>query len=117
MGLRGRRAAKPGPAFSAAGSNPGIKDGERTVKKLLFAVGFLAIATSTAWAQVYGYWSAPYGYGASYYNYPVPYPYAPQLYAAPPGYYGFYGFDPTAHNWDYYRVDQPGRGNNAESTR
>jgi hypothetical protein len=50
-----------------------------------------------------------YGYGAGYYNY-VPY-------APPPGFYGFYGFDPTANNWDYYRVDQPGRGNNAESTR
>jgi hypothetical protein len=31
--------------------------------------------------------------------------------------YWYYGFDPTAHNWDYYRVDQPGRGNNVESTR
>ena len=68
------------------------------MKKLLFAAGFLAIATSTAWAQVYGYWSAPYGYGAGYYNYAAPY--VAQPYAAPPGYYGFYGFDPTAHNWD-----------------
>lgn len=31
--------------------------------------------------------------------------------------YGFDGFDPTAYNWDYYRVDQPGRGTNVESTR
>ena len=92
------------------------------MKKLLFAVGFLTIATSTAWAQVYvypgggGYYAAPYapyGYGGGYYAAP----YAPEPYAAPPGYYGFYGFDPTANNWDYYRTDQPGRGNNAESTR
>jgi hypothetical protein len=94
---------------------PGLKDGERTVKKLLFAAGFLAIATSTAWAQVYVYPSAPYGYGAGYYNYAVPY--VPQPYTAPPGFYGFYGFDPTANNWDYYRTDSPGRGFDAESTR
>jgi hypothetical protein len=62
------------------------------VKKLLFAAGFLAIATPTAWAQAYVYPSAPYGYG--YYNYAVPY--VPQ-YTAPPGFYGFYGFDPTAN--------------------
>ena len=78
------------------------------MKKLLFAVGFLTIATSTAWAQVYVYPG-----GGGYYAAP----YAPEPYAAPPGYYGFYGFDPTANNWDYYRTDQPGRGNNAESTR
>jgi hypothetical protein len=86
------------------------------VKKLVLAAGFLAIAISTAWPQVYVYPSAPYGYGgAGYYNYTVPY--APQPYVAPPGYYGFYGFDPTANNWDYYRTDSPGRGFNAESTR
>ena len=84
------------------------------MKKLLIAAGFMAVATSAAWAQVYVYPSAPYGYGAGYYNYAVPY--APQLHAAPPGYYGFYGFDPTANNWDYYRTDSPGRGNDAEST-
>jgi hypothetical protein len=83
------------------------------VKKLLFAAGFMAIAVSTVWAQPYGYWRAPYGYG--YYNYGVPL--APTPYLAPPGYYGFYGFDPTANNWDYYRVDSPGRGNDAESQR
>jgi hypothetical protein len=85
------------------------------MKKLLIAAGFLAVATSPAWAQVYVYPSAPYGYGAGYYNYAVPY--APQVYAVPPGYYGFYGFDPTANNWHYYRTDSPGRGNNAESSR
>ena len=31
--------------------------------------------------------------------------------------YWHYGFDPTAYNWDYYRVDSPGRGTNEESTR
>ena len=31
--------------------------------------------------------------------------------------YWLYGFDPTAYNWDYYRVDSPGRGTNEESTR
>ncbi|MFY9836090.1 MAG: hypothetical protein WAK55_06395 [Xanthobacteraceae bacterium] len=85
------------------------------MKKLLVAASFLAIATSAAWAQAYVYPNAPYGYGgAGYYNYAVPY--APQPYAAP-GFYGFYGFDPTANNWDYYRTDSPGRGNNVESTR
>jgi hypothetical protein len=79
------------------------------MKKLVLAAGFLAIATSSAWAQVYVYPSAPYGYGAGYYNYAVPY--------APPPYVGYYGFDPTANNWDYYRVDSPGRGNDAESQR
>ena len=86
------------------------------MKRFLFAAGFLTIATSSAWAQVYVYPSAPYGYGAGYYNYGIPY--APEPYAAP-GYYGYgpYGFDPTANNWDYYRTDSPGRGNNVESTR
>jgi hypothetical protein len=43
-------------------------------------------------------------------------PYAPIPYAAPPG---IYCYDPygSAYNWDYYRVDSPGRGNNVESTR
>lgn len=79
---------------------PGLKDGERTVKKLVLAAGFLAIAMSTAWAQVYVYPSVPYGYGAGYYNHIIPY--APQPYVVPPGYYSFYGFDPTANNWEYY---------------
>lgn len=99
-------------------SEAGIKDGEQTMKKLLIAAGFLAIATSTAWAQVNVYPSPPYGYAPGYYSYRVPY--APQPYAAPPGFYGYYsvyGFDPTANNWDYYRVDSPGRGNDAESQR
>jgi hypothetical protein len=80
------------------------------MKKLMLAAGFLAIATSSAWAQVYVYPSAPYGYGAGYYNYASPY--APEA-AAP----GFYGFDPTANNWEYYRSSAPGRGWDAESTR
>lgn len=83
---------------------------ERTVKKLLLAAGFLSAATSAAWAQVYVYPSAPYGYVGDYSLS------APEPYAAPPG---FYGYDPygTAYNWDYYRVDRPGRGNDVESTR
>jgi hypothetical protein len=93
----------------------GIKDGEQTTKKLLIAAGFLAVATSMAWARVYVYPGAPYAYAPGYYSYSVPY--APQPYAAPPGYYGVYGFDPTANNWDYYRVDSPGRGTSAESSR
>jgi hypothetical protein len=93
-------------------SELGIKDGERTVKRLLFAAGIVAIATSTASAQVYVYPNAPYGYGAGYYNYAIPY--APQPYV---GYYGYYGFDPTANNWEYYRTSSPGRGWDAESTR
>jgi hypothetical protein len=94
---------------------PGLKDGEQTMKKLVLAAGFLAIATSSAWAQVYVYPSAPYGYGAGHYNYASPY--APEPYAAAPGFYGFYGFDPTANNWEYYRSSAPGRGWDAESTR
>ena len=84
------------------------------MKMLLIAAGFLAVATSATSAQVYGHWSAPYGYGPGFYNDGGPY--APQPYAAPPGYYGYdpYG---SAYNWDYYRVDRPGRGNNEESTR
>jgi hypothetical protein len=31
--------------------------------------------------------------------------------------YWHYGYDPTAYNWDYYRVDSPGRGTDVESTR
>ena len=96
------------------------------MKKRLLAIGFLPIAmsvatsavmsaaTSAAWAQAYGYWGAPYGYGPGIYNYSGPY--APEPCAAPPN---FYGYDPygSSYNWDYYRVDHPGRGNNVESTR
>ena len=96
--------------------------GERTVKKPLLATGFRAIAisvatlavTSRAWAQAYGYWGAPYGYGPGIYDYSGP--------LRPhhmPAARVVYGYDPygTAYNWDYYRVDRPGRGNNVESTR
>ena len=62
------------------------------MKKLVLAAGFLAIATSSAWAQVYVYPSAPYGYGAGYYSYASPY--EPARYAAAPGFYGFYGLIP-----------------------
>jgi hypothetical protein len=58
-------------------------------------------------------WNPNLSYG--YYNYAVPF--APPPYVAAPSFYGVYGFDPTANNWDYYRTDQPGRGNNEESTR
>ena len=97
------------------------------MKKLLLAIGFPAIAisvatlapTSAAWSQAYGYRGAPYTYGMGLYDYSGPY--APAPYAAPPGVYGYdpYGSDPygSAYNWDYYRVDRPGRGNNVESTR
>jgi hypothetical protein len=95
-------------------SEPAIQM-ESKMKRLLSAAGFLAIATSSAWAQVYVYPSAPYGYGGGYYNYGSPY--APEPYAAAPGFYGFYGFDPTANNWEYYRSSAPGRGWDAESTR
>ena len=89
------------------------------MKKLLFAAGLLAAATSAAWAQVYVYPNAPYGHvypsppHGYVYNYGLS---APEPYALPPGYYGYdpYG---TAYNWDYYRVDRPGRGNDVESTR
>lgn len=64
------------------------------MKKLLLTVGLLAAASSSAWAQPYVYPSAPYGYGAGYYNYAVPY--VSQPHAAPPGFYDFYRFDPTA---------------------
>jgi hypothetical protein len=96
-------------------SEPGGRDWRVIMKKLLFAAGFLAMATSAASAQVYVYPSVPYGYGAGYYNYGSPY--APEPYAAAPGFYGFYGFDPTANNWEYYRSSAPGRGWDAESTR
>jgi hypothetical protein len=48
------------------------------MKKLLIAAGFLAAATSTAWAQIYVNPSAPYGhapgyYSSGYYSYSVPY--------------------------------------------
>ena len=58
------------------------------MKKLVLAAGFLALAISTAWAQVHVYPNVPYSYGgAGYYNYAVPY--APQPYVVPPGYHGF----------------------------
>jgi len=85
------------------GSRPSLDDGERTVKKLLLAIGFPAIAISVAtlaapspaWAQAYGYWGAPYTYGMGPYDYSGPY--APAPYGPPPG---IYGYDPygSAYN-------------------
>jgi hypothetical protein len=73
--------------------------GERAVKKLVFAVGsFMAVATSTAWAQDDAFSNAPYSHEPGYYYYGSSY--APQ--PASPAYYGV---DPTAHYWDYYRLD------------
>lgn len=84
------------------------------MNKILIAAGVAGVivaATSAAWAQDY-YPPDTYGYS----NAPAPgyYDYAPG-YAYQPGYapYSYYGGDP----YDYDRVDQPGRGNSAESTR
>jgi hypothetical protein len=99
------------PPIVASGAGPQRWRANR--EKALFAAGFLAIATSTASAQVYVYPSAPYGYGAGYYAVP----YVPQPFVGYYGYYSYYSFDPTANNWDYYRTDSPGRGFDAESTR
>jgi hypothetical protein len=82
-----------------------------TMNKILITVGFLVAATSAAWAQDY-YAPNTYGY--------APYSYAPGVYDYAPGYsyapgFGPYSYSPDPH--DYDRVDQPGRGNSAESTR
>jgi hypothetical protein len=79
------------------------------MKKLIFAVGFMAVATSTAWAQNDGAPNARYGHepGFSYYGGPHP---AQQL-ASP----AYNGFDPTARYWDYYRLD-PGHGIDVDRT-
>jgi hypothetical protein len=82
-----------------------------TMNKILIAAGVLVAATSVAWAQDY---YAPNTYGYNYGPGYGVYDYAPG-YAYQPGYapYGYTGGD-----WyDYDRVDQPGRGNSAESTR
>jgi hypothetical protein len=71
------------------------------VKKLLFALGSVALATSSAWAQNDGSPNPPY-FGS---------PYA----AAQPASPADYGFDPTAHYWDYYRLD-PGHGIDVDRT-
>jgi hypothetical protein len=75
------------------------------VKKLVFAIGSMAVATSIAWAQNDG---SPNGrYGFSYYGSA----YAASEAASPAD----YGFDPTAHYWDYYRLD-PGHGIDVDRT-
>jgi hypothetical protein len=70
------------------------------VKESFFAVGFIAVATSIAWAQNEGSSNGPYyGRGPEFY-------YSGDSYAAsPPGDAAHQGFDPTAHYWDYYRFD------------
>ena len=78
------------------------------MKKLVFAVGSMAVATSTAWAQNDAFTNAPYGHEPGYYYYGSPH--APQ-----PTSPAYYGVDPTAHYWDYYRLD-PGHGIDVERT-
>ena len=79
------------------------------MKKLIFAVGSMAVATSIAWAQNDGSPNAPdaHGPGFSYYggSYAAPQPASP----------ADYGFNPTAHYWDYYRLD-PGHGIDVDRT-
>jgi hypothetical protein len=85
------------------------------MNKILIAAGFLVAATSAAWAQdyyapyTYGYSHAPYSYAPGYgvYDYAPGYSYAPG--------FGAYSYGPDPY--DYDRVDQPGRGNSAESQR
>jgi hypothetical protein len=77
------------------------------VKKLVFAVGFMAVIASTAWAQNDGSSKGPNGYWPQYY-------YSANTYdAQPPG--TGQAFDPTAHYWDYYRLD-PGHGIDVDRT-
>ncbi len=71
------------------------------VKKLVFAVGLMAITTLTAWAQNDGSRN-----GSAYYS-------ANTYAAQPPG--ADQGFDPTAHYWDYYPL-HPGRGTDVDRT-
>ena len=90
-----------------------INDGERNCEKASDRGGIPGSCDLDGLGAVLRLLGAPYGYGPGYYNYGGLY--APQPYAEPPGYYGYdpYG---SAYNWDYYRVDRPGRGNNVEST-
>jgi hypothetical protein len=81
---------------------------KKITKKLVIAAGFLVVATSTSWAQVYVYGSH-YGYAyGPYYSYD----YGPGVYDYAPGYGGFYG-----GNWEWDRSSGPGRGMSAESQR
>jgi hypothetical protein len=76
------------------------------VKNLFFALGSMAVFTSTAWAQNDGSPTAPYGHDPGFFESPS---------AARPANPAYYGFDPTAHYWDYYRVD-PGHGIDVDRT-
>jgi hypothetical protein len=69
------------------------------VKKLFFALGSLAVAVSTAWTQ----------------NDPGFYYFGTPDAAAQPESPANYGFDPTAHYWDYYRFE-PGHGIDVDRT-
>ena len=64
------------------------------MKKFVFSVGFVAVATSTVWAQNDRLPAAPGGIRQGYY---YEGPYSPQ-----PSGPAYYGVDPTAHYWDYY---------------
>ena len=86
------------------------------MKKFLLGAAFVVAATSMAAAQGY-YYATPYGYGLyGTGNFPGLYAYGDVPNAAPPAAYdgGVYG---TARNWQYYRSDGWGRGNNGDSTR
>jgi hypothetical protein len=92
-------------------TSDGMQTENETMNKILIAAGVLVAATSAAWAQdyyapnTYSY-SDPPGYGV--YDYAPGYGYAPGF-----GPYSYGG----GNGYDYDRVDQPGRGNSAESTR
>lgn len=74
------------------------------MKIFVFVVGLAAIASSCAWAQDNGS-KGPYG------QLPV---YSAGSYAGlPPG--ADQRFDPTAHYWDYYRLE-PGHGTDVDRT-
>jgi hypothetical protein len=77
------------------------------VKHLFFALGSLAVFTSTAWAQNGGPPTAPYDQDPEFFGSPSA--------AARPASPAYYGFDPTAHYWDYYRFD-PGHGIDVDRT-
>jgi hypothetical protein len=79
------------------------------VKKLFFALGSMAVATSIAWAQGDGSPNAPYSSDPGFYSYESPYA------AADPTNPAYRSFDPTAHYWDYYGLE-PGHGIDVDRT-
>jgi hypothetical protein len=76
------------------------------VKNLMFALGLMAVFASTAWAQNDGSLTAPHSYDPGFFGNPST--------TRPTG-SASYRFDPTAHYWDYYRVD-PGHGIDVDRT-